>query len=341
MIFCVALAGIFDWSISGWMKINLIIVLVVSALLQRGCVSAQIVYPDAHPPTNTPRLFAPGILSDGLSNRDFTISPKGNELFFTVQGPRFSLSTIMHMVFSNGQWSKPEVAPFSGRYRDLEAAFSPDGQTIYFSSDRPVNGSSKNDFDLWRVKRSTGGKWGEPENLGPIVNSGKNEFYPSATKSGNLYFTVEANYGKGSEDIVVCKLVNGIYSKPESLPEDINTKYDEFNAFVDPDEQFIIFSCYGRADDMGRGDLYVSHMDKNGVWLPVKHLPALVNSTALDYCPYVTPDKKYLVFTSNRLSKKFTDDKVKNYKQIKQILSGAGNGQDDIYWVKFDPEWLK
>ncbi|MFI5163231.1 MAG: hypothetical protein ACHQHN_18270 [Sphingobacteriales bacterium] len=323
------------------MKINLVILLVVAALLQRGCASAQTIYPDANLPADTPRLFAPGILSDGLSNRDFTISPAGDEAFFTIQGPRFILSTIMHIVLKDGKWGNPEVAPFSGQYRDLEAAFSPDGQAIYFSSDRPVNGDVKNDFDLWRVHRLPNGKWGEPENLGPIVNSPKSEFYPSVTKSGNLYFTVEADYCRGSEDIVVCKLVNGVYSKPESLPEDINTKYDEFNAFVDPDEQFIIFSCYGRADDMGRGDLYVSHVDKNGVWLPVKHLPALINSTALDYCPYVTPDKKYLVFTSNRLGKEFADNNIKTYKEIKEILTSPGNGQDDIYWVKFDTDWLK
>ena len=339
MIFCFAFASIFDWSIGSRMKYNLIILLIVAALLQRGCVFAQTVYPGTQLPTDAPRLFAPGILSDELSNRDFSISPKGDEIFFTVQGPRFILSTVMHLVFKNGQWSRPEVVSFSGRYRDLEAAFSPDGQTIYFSSDRPLKVEAKNDFDLWRVKRLPDGNWGEPENLGPIVNSEKNEFYPSIAKSGNLYFTVEADYGKGSEDIVVCRLVNGVYSKPESLPEDINTKYDEFNAFVDPDEQFIIFSSYGRADDMGRGDLYVSHMNQNGVWLPVKHLPALINSTALDYCPYITPDKKYLVFTSNRIDQKFTDGELKSYPQIKAMLSNAGNGQDDIYWVKFDPDW--
>jgi hypothetical protein len=36
----------------------------------------------------------------------------------------------------NGKWSEPEVAPFSGTYRDLEATFTADGKTIFFSSDR-------------------------------------------------------------------------------------------------------------------------------------------------------------------------------------------------------------
>lgn len=302
---------------------------------------AQVSYPVGQLPADTPIIFAKGILSDGLSNRDFTISPQGDEIFFTLQQARFASSTILHLILKNGQWSKPAVAPFSGRYRDLEAAFSADGQTIYFSSDRPISGDKAKDFDIWKVKRSSAGQWGQAENLGAAVNSDKNEFYPSVTKNGNLYFTVEADYGKGSEDIVVCKRTGSGYSKPESLPEDINTKYDEFNAFVDPDEQFIIFSSYGRPDDMGGGDLYISHKDSGGNWTAVKHLPPPLNSVSLDYCPFVSWDKQYLIFTSNRMDKAFKNGKVKNYQQLKEMLTSTGNGWDDIYWVKFNSNWVK
>jgi hypothetical protein len=301
---------------------------------------AQVTYPDQHLPNDTPRIFAKGILSDGLSNRDFTISPVGDEIFFTLQQRGFISSTILHLIKNNGKWGKPGVAPFSGRFHDLEASFSPDGQFVYFSSDRPGNSNTgKKNFDIWRVKKLPNSKWSEPENIGPIVNSDKNEFYPSVARNGNLYFTVEADYGKGSEDIVVCRSTNNGYSKPESLPEDINTKYDEFNAFVDPDEQFIIFSSYGRPDDLGGGDLYISHKDNKGNWQPVKHLPVPINSASLDYCPYVTPDQKYLIFTSNRLNNQFKDDKPKNYQQLKELLNNPGNGWDDIYWVKFNNDW--
>jgi dipeptidyl aminopeptidase/acylaminoacyl peptidase len=317
---------------------KLIILLIVTAAFSKAFAQT---YPDARLPTNVPQFFALGLLSDGLSNRDFTISPKGDEIFYTLQQPRFVTSTIIHLVKKNGRWGLPEVAPFSGKYRDLEAAFSPDGSTIYFSSDRPLkDGIAKKDFDIWRVKKLPNGKWGEPENLGSNVNSDKSEFYPSITRSGNLYFTAELADGKGSEDIVVCKSTgNGGYTKPKILPEDINTKYDEFNAFVDPDEQFIILTSDGRGDNIGRGDLYISHKDKAGNWLAVKHLPAPINSIAIDYCPFVTWDKKYLVFTSSRLNAGFDNGKTKTYTQLKHLLGSAGNGWDDIYWVKFDASW--
>ncbi|OOQ61737.1 PD40 domain-containing protein [Mucilaginibacter pedocola] len=297
---------------------------------------AQLHYPDGTPPADTPKLFARGLISDGLSNRDLTISPAGDEVFFTIQHPKFIASVIIRVAIVNGKWGKPEVAPFSGINRDLEASFSPDGKTLYFSSDRPLaDGKPKRDFDIWKVSKKPDGKWGTPENLGPVVNTGKNEFYPSVAKNGNLYFTVEAAYGKGSEDIVLCKYTPKGYEAPVSLPEDINTKFDEFNAFIDPDERFILFSCQGRADDMGKGDLYLARKDATGSWQPAEHLPAGINSSALDYCPYITPDKKYLIFSSNRLSKSWYDDKAVNYKTLKALLSDPGNGLDDLYWVKW------
>ena len=319
------------------MRKALFIILVL--LVYGSFAHAQITYPGNSFPADTPMLFAKGILSTGLSNRDFTISPAGDEIFFTIQHPKFIASVIVRLIKMNGQWGKPEVAPFSGIFRDLEASFSPDGKTVYFSSNRPVSGTQpKRDFDIWKVTKASNGTWGRPENLGEIVNTVKNEFYPSVTKNGDVYFTVEAPYGKGGEDIVVCMRTSAGYQSPVSLPDAVNTTHGEFNAFVDPDGQFILFSSDGRTDDMGKGDLYISRKDKIGSWLPAKHLSKGINSSSLDYCPYVTSDKKYLIFTSNRLNKDWYSDKAVNYTGLTNLLSGPGNGLDDLYWLKFNLE---
>jgi Tol biopolymer transport system component len=285
---------------------------------------------------NKVALFAEGLVSDGMNNRDITISPDGNEMFYTIQQKDFMVSTIVRLQKKNGRWSVPEVASFSGKYNDLEACFSPDGNRIWFCSNRPssANDTTK-DFDIWFVNRAAGG-WSEPVHAGFVINTPGNEFYPSVARNGNLYFTAEFKEGKGKEDIVMCELKDGAYLPPVSLPEAINSKGYEFNAFVDPDEQFILFTAYGRADDMGKGDLYISKKDKSGNWLPARNLGPQINSKYLDYCPYVSPDKKVFFFSSNRPLYKTPFDEKQDYKHISGMLKGAGNGLDDVYWVEYD-----
>jgi hypothetical protein len=284
-------------------------------------------------PGDVPEIFAPGLISNGFANRDFTISPAGDEIFFTVQQLNL-VSVVMSSTKRNGKWSEPFVASFSGIYNDLEASFTSDGNRLFFSSNRPTSiGDSTNDYNIWYTEKKNG-LWSDPVPLDSVVNSEKDEFYPSVAKTGNLYFTTQIETGKGKEDIVMCEFKDGHYLQPASLPEAINSKGYEFNAFVDPDEQYILFTAYGRSDDKGHGDLYLS-VKKDGQWQPAVNL-ANINSVSLDYCPFVTWDKKYLFFTSSRASYKSPFDKKQSTSDLKKGLSNAGNGLDDIYWVRFD-----
>jgi len=289
-------------------------------------------------PAGAPRMFAPGKVSDGLSNRDMAISPSGDELFYTIQGPAGGLSVILYMHFDNGKWSGPEMAPFSGRYGDLEPAFSYDGKTLYFSSNRPIDpGSDKlKDYDIWMI-RKIAGKWGEPIRLDTAVNSTRDEYYPSIARSGNLYFTREMENGKGKEDIVVSEWKDGKYQPAYSLPGAINTDNYEFNAFIDPDEQFLLFSSFGRKGELGGGDLYLSCKNDKGEWTQAVLLDSTVNSNALDFSPFVTFDKKYLFFTSGRMNNRPPFKKPLDFKGLQRLLGNFGNGLNDIYWIEWQP----
>jgi Tol biopolymer transport system component len=304
-------------------------------LLLSFCSIAQQKIQFIQPPLS-PEVFAPGVICTNLNERDFALSPDGNELFYTLQSQRGQFQTILHRKKNKqGDWSKPEIAPFAGRFSDLEPAFSADGKKIFFASNRPLSGKIIKDYDIWVVEKK-GDRWGEPENLGSPVNTPENEFYPSVAKTGNLYFTAAYKSSIGREDIMVAKWENGKYKEPVSLDSAINTKADEFNAFVSPDEEFIIFSSYGRKDDKGRGDLYMSIKDDLGNWLPAKNL-AVINSDNIDYCPYVSPDKKAMYFTSERndLQKSYPDKPIKANDFIK-LLNSSKNGGGDIYWINFD-----
>lgn len=292
-------------------------------------------FPDKQLPADKPLLFAKGVVSDGMNNRDFTISPAGDEIFYSVQQRDFSISVILRMVKKNNTWTGPEVAPFSGTYLDLEASFSPDGKRIYFCSNRPSAAvDTTDDFDIWFVEKSAAG-WSEPIHAGFVINTPANEFYPSVAKNGNIYFTATPKDGKGREDIVMCEWRNGAYAPPVSLPEAVNSKNDEYNAFIDPDEQFILFTTTGRPGDLGRGDIYMSKKDGAGNWLPAKNLGPGINTPSHDYCPYVSPDKKWFFFSSNRSLNKAPLIQRLNYRQLSSTLNSAGNGLDDIYWMQW------
>lgn len=276
-----------------------------------------------------PTLFAEGIISTSMNERDLAISPEANEIVFTEGNINGSRRALFHMLYEEEGWTPPEVLVFSGSYQDIEPFFSPDGTQLFFASTRPIGeDSSRTDYNIWYVERNeSGSRYGPPQPVGLQINTIADEFYPSIGKSGNLYFTAAYSNGFGREDIYVARLVNGTYMKPEPLDSAINTVSYEFNAFVSPDEDLIIFSSYGREDDLGGGDLYISRKDQQGNWIPSKNLGESVNSGSLDYCPFIDFERNVFYFTSNRFPAnqgKITHiDDLKN--EYESVLNSLGN----------------
>lgn len=281
-------------------------------------------------------LFGEGSISTHINERDFALSPDGKEFYFTIASPRSDWQTlVVCRQIKPGVWTRPEVVSFGGHYSDLEPAFSPDGHTLYFASNRPLEGNAPKDFDIWKVTREGSG-WSVPINLGPPVNTSQDEFYPSITKSGNLYFTASyPGQGRGREDIYRAVWREGRYQIPQPLDSMVNSNVDEFNAFVSPDEDYILFTCYGRKDDAGGGDIYMSEKDSAGKWTGARCLTE-VNSKYLDYCPYVSPDGKKLFITSTRYAPVASYLSKASYRTIQNLWQNTLNNQGNIYWVDFE-----
>ena len=80
----------------------------------------------------------PVIICTGMDERDIAISPDGKEIFYGIlEKPHY---VIVWLKEENGVWKPQEIASFSGLYNDYEPAFSPDGNRLYFCSDRPLSG---------------------------------------------------------------------------------------------------------------------------------------------------------------------------------------------------------
>jgi hypothetical protein len=270
-------------------------------------------------------------INSGLNNRDLTISPDGNLLFSTVMAPVNQFAVIIMSEKRGDQWQPPVIAPFSGRYPDIEPMFSPDGKRLYFSSQRPVNGRHpKDDWDIW-VTQQVDGQWQQPDRLGEPVNTDGDEFYPSVSTNGTLYFTSEREGGEGGEDILRAIPENGVFVRIENAGRGVNTKGPEFNAWVAPDESYLLFSSQGREGEIGGGDLYISHRDGDGNFTPARLFHEPINSTRLDYCPYVFGGRLY--FTSARLT---PIDGIESMAELERVFGAVGNGFGDIYSVSVD-----
>jgi len=317
------------------MKNTLLLVLFITAMT---CAFSQEIiktrltgkYLGQPEPGLKPELFAPGIVSTGMSELNSVFSPDGSEFYFCVRISQ--ISSLFRMQMRSAVWSKPELLPFASRYGDVDVSLSPDGNKLFFCSKRPTNhpDSVKNDHDIWMSSRE-GSSWSKPVNLGPAVNSDREDFYPTSAKNGNLYFNSQREK-EGTNYIYVSRFMNGAFTAAEKLSPEINIGSWNFDAFIDPDERFLIFSsnakgCYGGSD------LYISFRKNDGSWTPAENLGSQINSSGWELCPAITRDGKYLFFTGTGSSSQTPPEQPMNYSQYYEAYIKPGNGWTDIYWV--------
>ena len=266
------------------------------------------------------------------NSRDLALSSSQDEVYFTVQNTNEEVSVIAFSKKENKKWSEPKLINFTGKFRDIEPFLASDGLKLYFSSNRPLHDSisKPKDYDIWYVERlNLKSEWSAPKNLGAPVNTSNNEFYPSLAKNGNLYFTSDGSKSLGKDDIFFCKWENKNYSEPTTLGLNINSAGYEFNAFVSPDEKFLIFTGYNRTEGLGSGDLYISYKDKNGEWEKAKNMGTEVNSSLMDYCPFYDFKTETLYFTSKRNS--VTNLGFKTMEEFETEINKYENGLSRIY----------
>jgi Tol biopolymer transport system component len=202
---------------------------------------------------------------------------------------------------------------------------SPYGNTIVLTSSEPRSGRGEatNVFTTRFLRRTESG-WSEPE----FIEQTFGFLAPSISSQGTLYFFLEV---PGKMDIYMSRISNGIYEKPLKLGDAINSEHDEVDPFVAPDESFLIFCRSG--EGFGSMDLFISFRNEDGSWSKAKNMGETINSEATDFCPSVSPDGKYMFFSSSRNSHKFYSDIPLTYEKKIEILSSPGNGFSDIYWV--------
>jgi outer membrane protein OmpA-like peptidoglycan-associated protein/Tol biopolymer transport system component len=221
-------------------------------------------------------------LSDKINTRlnegAQSISPDGMYLFFTgCNRPDGLGSCDLYVSHKSGNsWDTPfnlGEAVNSAAW-DSQPAISPDGNTLYFVSNRP---GGLGGYDIWRSMLSPDGNWSKPVNLGPDINTPRNENTPFIHPDGKtMYFSSDGWPGMGNMDIYYSRMQeDGKWGKPVNIGYPINTFSEETGLVVSPDGVQGMFSSVLK-DGFGDMDIYSFQMPVAAKPLPITYVKGIV-----------------------------------------------------------------
>lgn len=198
-----------------------------------------------------------------------TFSADGTEIYFTrtVKGERNTrtnnvintLQVFYSSIDSTGKWTEP-VSAFtfnSVLYSIGQPALSFTEDTIYYMSDKRGGFGGT---DIYYSVKDANGTWGEPENMGPEVNTFGHELFPYVSETGVFYFSSDAHPGMGKLDIFSAALKGGKWSNVQNLKPPVNSIGNDFGIVMDGKRPRGFFSS-DRFDGAGAEDLYSFSLD--------------------------------------------------------------------------------
>jgi Tol biopolymer transport system component len=310
-----------------------IIILIFFFRTVNGQTTHQTVFPSLgqDPPGLTPKLFAPGIISTNLNEQNVAFDPEGRELFFMLVLPSNQYVTFMS-IEENSCWTDPVISNMYTQFNGGEFSISPDGQKLLFTSTKTEDGQDKSDSDIWcSVKK--GDTWGTPTPIGSPINSNNMEGYPTMSSDGTLYFLSNRADTRGGFDLYCSRYINGKFSEPENLGDNVNSASNEFNPCIASNGDYLIFNSPDRPGGIGGHDLWITFKQSDGTWSMAINMGSEINSPANDATPSISADGKYLFFSSRRLSGDVQTITTFTIQKIRDLMNGPQNGSTDIYWV--------
>jgi Tol biopolymer transport system component len=278
-------------------------------------------------------MIGEGVLSTPADEFAGQMTPDGQTIYFNRSIPRSVFYAICVSHRKNGKWTRPEIAPFSGHYRDADPVLSPDGKRLYFASDRPKPGQREPDYDIWVVEL-TGPRANIARRVEGAVNSDGNEYFASEASDGTLYVASSREGGIGGPDfpdIYRVPRVGDRYPTAENLGEPVNRKgVFTIETLIAPDQSFMIIGCFGHPAGKSDSDLFVTKQS-NGKWSEPESLP--VNTVAREYSPRLTPDGASLVFTSEQGTPTEKRDRPITYDELVTSATRTTNGLGNLYSI--------
>jgi len=197
-------------------------------------------------------------LNEAEKKGSMSLTQDLNTLYFAADyGPKgFGRYDIYKVTKTKNGWSDPKNLDraINSDYWDSAPSIAPDGQALYFCSNRP---GGYGGIDLYVAYRNEKGYWNEAVNMGPTINTAEDEQTPFIhADNRSLYFSSVGWPGFGGADLFVSrKKLDGSWSTPMNLGYPINT-YENEGSIAVASNGMDAYMASDRIDSKGGLDIY-------------------------------------------------------------------------------------
>lgn len=195
---------------------------------------------------------------EGLNQAAIAISPDGNTIIYArgnSTSPKDLPETALFASYFRGSgFTQPIWMPVNEdeNWWNSTPAFSPDGEELYFASNRP---GGYGGIDLYKATRLANSDFGNVVNLGPNINTPGNEMFPRPTADGKFFFSSDGHPGYGKLDLFVAEKDASGNQVIKNLGENFNSPNDDFGIFF-TEYPKVGFISSNREGGEGDDDIY-------------------------------------------------------------------------------------
>ncbi len=212
------------------------------------------------------------------------ISADGEKMLIFIGGPN-NTGNLYEIDRIGNDWSTPSYLgkDINSNYLESTASITPDGKAIFFASNRP---GGYGGMDIYKVTKDDKGNWSEAKNLGPKINTNKDEDAPFIHPDQRiLFFTSNGHITMGGKDIFKSILLGTEWSSPENMGYPINTPNDDNYFTLTADGKKGFFSS-DRIGGKGGQDIYYLDMPEEEANIPLTLVKGrILNGETLEPIP--------------------------------------------------------
>ncbi len=214
--------------------------------------------PDETGTTNpaTPEPFSTNVLQNDVNEGTPAFSKDGKTMILARgnNGKRkggVDVDLYISRLGEGNAWSQPARLPISDSLAwDGSPAFSADGKTLYFASNRAGGAGG---IDLYRTSIDASGRFSRPVNMGRDINTPGDEMFPYVAPNAKLYFASDGHPGLGKLDVFVATRSGGV-TRVENMGQPVNSPADDFGlVYTDLTKGFL---ASNRTGGKGDDDIY-------------------------------------------------------------------------------------